>query len=120
MLASWAELVPLLLQQRQQQRSRGRGGDCLALLATFQVMGRLLKVWTEAMLSDPSEAPTLVQGALPLLRQLHCYSRLFLSGTAAAAARHSRGEGVLSAYNKVQLDCGLFVEQLCGCSSSSS
>uniref|UniRef100_A0A383WBJ7 Uncharacterized protein n=1 Tax=Tetradesmus obliquus TaxID=3088 RepID=A0A383WBJ7_TETOB len=128
-LASWIELAQQLLQQQQQQQqqqqSQAHQGAWQALLKLFRVLLIMPNIWTNVMLDVPSEVPTLVQAALPLLRQLQCYSRLLATGTAAtatatataaaaaaAAADHSSRDDVWLKYSKLPLACGDFVYQL--------
>uniref|UniRef100_A0A383VBS5 Uncharacterized protein n=1 Tax=Tetradesmus obliquus TaxID=3088 RepID=A0A383VBS5_TETOB len=71
-LASWAALRQLLLQQ-QQQLSNEDEGDCKALRMVFGVMQSLSNIWLDAVSLVPSEVGTLAHAALPLLQQLPCY-----------------------------------------------
>jgi hypothetical protein len=112
-LASWVELVKVLLQM-----SHGLQGDPEALIGLLEVMHALPKLWADSLLLVPSAVPALVPAALPLLRQLHSYGTLLSTGTAAAAAAAAAagpsrlGEEVWARYYKLQEACGEFVYRL--------
>lgn len=111
MLTSWAELMQLLLQQRQRQLSAGRTVDCQALQSIFSIVRVLPNMWMVAMLHVPSEAPSMAQAALPLLQQLQAYGRQISPGAAAASAGSSC-DGLWVEYNHMQLEYGGFIHQL--------
>uniref|UniRef100_A0A383VST2 Uncharacterized protein n=1 Tax=Tetradesmus obliquus TaxID=3088 RepID=A0A383VST2_TETOB len=113
-LASWIELMQVVLQHWQRKLSYGRVGCDLAMMGTLGILNLLLKVLDEVLPYAPAELAQLAPAALPLLQQLQCYSSFFAPGSAAAAvaAPGHRCHQVWWVYIEAHQAGGEFVQQL--------